>query len=94
MNKKKIEILNMLKPEFDNIDKKFDNIDKKFENVDKKLKSLEENTIKINKSLQTLIENQKKSYVKEIIQFTTFYSKKIILLTALLIILIIILIKN
>ena len=55
MNKKKIETLNIIKPEFDNIDKKF-------ENIDKRLKYLEVNTLKINKSLEILIENQKKSY--------------------------------
>ena len=101
MNKKRIEILNILKPEFENIDKRFENIDKRFENVDKRfenvdksLKSLEENIIKINNNLEILLGKRKKSYAKEIIQFTKFYFKKIILLTALLIILIIILIKN
>jgi len=94
MNKKRIEILNILKPEFENIDKRFENVDKRFENVDKSLKSLEENIIKINNNLEILLEKRKKSYAKEIIQFTKFYFKKIILLTALLIILIIILIKN
>ena len=72
-----IEILNIQKPEFDKIDKKY-------KNVDKRLKCLEANIIKIIKSLEILIEYQKKSYLKEIIQFTKFYSKKIILLTALL----------